>query len=366
MRTFKYVLLYLLIIQFALYYIIPLNMVYGYRMDYDLVKDNIHNIDTILEQIAKEIKQKDLEEYLIILGDSVAFSGPGDSRQSIGYYLEGIIREKSGKRPMGVFNLSMPAMQVGDIYTMLLKLDKYGISTDNLVFNVTYAGFVKRNPDPPCVFWLQDDLARLDQESFTFAKDNLNANDYSKDTLNFMTIFSDFLQDNIYPKLSLFQYKDFIKNSIKNDKSSDALGDARVWSDKEGLRELLLQEEYQKGFSPEPFDMSSNNPQVYFLDKIIKYQEGKNTLVFLAATNEVLMKEEVNKEGYQENLQKVHTYFKNKDIEYLNLQGELDESLFSDHIHLTPQGYRELAEKLYEAASSDWEVVFHSDDKRKS
>ncbi|KJS19441.1 MAG: hypothetical protein VR72_18490 [Clostridiaceae bacterium BRH_c20a] len=165
MRTFKYVLIYLLIIQFALYYIVPLDMVYGYRMDYELVKNNIHNIDTILEQISKEVKNKDLKEYVIILGDSVAFSGPGDSQQSIGYYLEEINREKNGENATRFFNLSMPAMQVGDIYTMLLKLDKYGISTDNVILNITYAGFVKRDPDPPIVFWFRDNLKNMDQEA---------------------------------------------------------------------------------------------------------------------------------------------------------------------------------------------------------
>ncbi|MGI6227450.1 MAG: hypothetical protein ACOYJ1_14470 [Peptococcales bacterium] len=347
MRTFKYVLIYLLIIQFALYYFVPLDMVYGYRMDYEVLKDNIHNIDTILEQISKEIKQKELRDYLIILGDSVAFSGPGHSTESIGYYLEEMITENEGQKATRVFNLSMPAMQVGDIYTMLLKLDEYDISTQNLIFNITYAGFVKRNPDPPSVFWLQDDLKNMDEVSYYSVKANLEANNPSKDNKDFMKHFTAFLQNTIYPKLSLFQYKDFIKNSILNPNGDDALGDARVWSEKEGLRELLNQYEYQLGFSPDSFDMSSRNPQVYFLNKIIEHQRDKNTLIFLAGTNEVLMAPEVSTAGYQDNLKRVDEYFQNKGIKYLNLQGKLPDSLFTDHIHLTPAGYYKLAEILY-------------------
>lgn len=345
MRTFKYLLIYLIIIQFALYYIVPLNMVFGYRMDYDLVKDNIHNIDTVLEQISKEIKQKDLEDYIIILGDSVSFSGPGDSEQSIGYYLQKNLQEEFKERR--VFNLSMPAMQAGDIYTMLLKLDKHGISSENLIFNITYAGFVSRNPDPPSVFWLKDDLKDLDPESFFFVKDNLDANDYSKGSKNYISYLRNFLKNSVLPQVSLFQYKDFIKNALTKGNESDALGDARVWSEKEGLRELLKQQEYQKGFSPVPFDMTKSNPQVYFLNKILEHQYGKNTLVFLAGTNEILMTEEVNKKGYQENLQRINDYFKDKPVEYINFQGKIDENYFSDHVHLTAEGHRWLAEILY-------------------
>jgi len=194
----------------------------------------------------------------------------------------------------------------------------------------------------------------LDQASYAFVQDNLDANDYSTGTSNFVSYLSSFLENSIFPKLSIFQYKDFIKDAITSDNASDALGDARVWSEKEGLRELLNQEEYQKGFSPESFDMTQTNPQVYFLDKILQHQQGKNTLVFLAATNEVLMAEEVNQDGYRQNLQKIDDYFRKKDVIYLNLQGEIEEFSFSDHVHLTAQGYKKLAQRLYEKVTSDW------------
>jgi phospholipase/lecithinase/hemolysin len=93
--------------------------------------------------------------------------------------------------------------------------------------------------------------------------------------------------------------------------------------------------------------MTKSNPQVYFLNKILEHQYGKNTLVFLAGTNEILMTEEVNKKGYQENLQRINDYFKDKPVEYINFQGKIDENYFSDHVHLTAEGHRWLAEILY-------------------
>ena len=58
MRTFKYVILYLLIIQLVLPLLVPLEAVYNFRMDYEIVKDRIEDIDPVLEQISKTIKEK--------------------------------------------------------------------------------------------------------------------------------------------------------------------------------------------------------------------------------------------------------------------------------------------------------------------
>ena len=86
MRGLKYALVYLLLIQFFLGSFIPLDMVYANRFDYDLLKDNLNHIDTILSKLQKEIAKNE-REYIIILGDSVAFSGPGDSENSLGVHL---------------------------------------------------------------------------------------------------------------------------------------------------------------------------------------------------------------------------------------------------------------------------------------
>lgn len=348
MKGLRYVIIYLLIIQFALGTFLPLDLVYGYRFDYSLVKDNLSLIDTILEKIKQEIDKENLEDYIIILGDSVAFSGPGDSEHSLGFYMEQMLVE----RDVRVFNLSMPAMQLGDVYTMLLKLDKYGISTDNLIFNLTYAGFVERNPDPPAVFWLKDDLKKLDKGSYEVVAENLALNDYSQNQKkSWLTGLQNFIEEEVYPRIALFKYKDFLRKGVAEKvkgPASDALGDDRPWYEKEGLRSLLETPEYQKGFLPQPFDMSRANPQIFFCEKILEHQQGKNNLAFLAGTNEELMQVEVEKEGYQANLHLIDQYFATKDIKYLNLQGQIPQELFSDHVHLTGEGYAQLARIIVE------------------
>ncbi len=97
MRTCKYLLLYLLIIELTLPFLVPLGVAYHYRMNYAVVKDNTGNIEIILDQIERQIRSKQLHDYIIILGDSVAYSGPGPSSQSLGVYLEAYYRQKGKK-----------------------------------------------------------------------------------------------------------------------------------------------------------------------------------------------------------------------------------------------------------------------------
>ncbi|SMB88061.1 hypothetical protein SAMN00017405_1827 [Desulfonispora thiosulfatigenes DSM 11270] len=343
MKAIKYVILYLLIIQIFLGGLIPLSWGYTYRMDYELVKDNLSNIDIILEKISTKIKKENIQEYIVVLGDSVGYSGPCSAYDSIGANLQNIAQE-NGRDNLAIFNLSMPAMQTGDIYTMILKLKEHNISTENLIVNLIYAGFVNRNPDPPSVFWLKDELKRLDQESFTYVLPNLEANQYRE---NKKTEF----KASILNKISLFKYKDFLKKKAediyKRETPHDPMGDARPWNEKEGLAEALQTPEYLLGFAPEPFVMTQENPQIYFIDKIIEQQKDKNTLIYLAGTNEVLMNEQVNTLGYQNNLKSIDNYFQYKPIKLLNLQNEIPEKYFTDHVHLTQEGYQKLASILW-------------------
>lgn len=352
MKATKYLLSYLLIIHFCLPFFIPLETVFhSYRMNYNLVKDNTDYIDFILGKISHKIKAEDLENYIIILGDSVAFSGPGPSSESIGYYMKEFAQKDMGKNAPVIFNLSLPAMQIGDIYTMLLKLDKYSISTDNIIFNVIYAGFVDRQPYPPAIFWLSKDYKELAPQSFEKISPKLAANNCTEKN-NLVKKLHIFIEDN----LSLYKYKDLLKISLikhfhllnKKEPTDDSLGDSRPWYEKQGLRELLQQSEYQKGFSDQPFDMTYNNPQIYFLNKIIEHQQGQHNLVFLAGTNEELMHDEVSSPGYKDNLSLIDQYFNNQDLSYINLQGEIDSDLFIDHIHLDSVGYKNLTEILWQ------------------
>src|SRR5664280_911434 len=121
MKAFKYVLVYLLLIQLVLPYAVPFDLIFKDRMDYNLAKDNLESIDVILERISRQIQDENLHDYIIILGDSIAFSGPGNASQSIGHYMQEIADQAEPDQPVRIYNLSMPAMQSGDIFTMLLK-----------------------------------------------------------------------------------------------------------------------------------------------------------------------------------------------------------------------------------------------------
>ncbi len=349
MKAFKYLIIYLLIIQLLLPGVVPLEFVYRYRIDYALVKDNSADIDVILDQIQRQIKKQDLQDYIIILGDSVAHSGPGPADQSVGARLQEYYRQQGRDRP--VFNLAMPAMQVGDIYTMLLKLDEHGISTDNLIINVIYAGFAERNPGPSTVFWLQKDLARLDPASFDHIEAQLQASgslprEEPAQKLNKL----------ITQRLEVYRYKDFIKADLQkrmgtNRKAENGLGDPRPWYEKEGLKKLLDTPDYHNAFAVKPFDMSSRNPQIYFLNKIIEHQRHKETLVFMAAVNPELMPQ-VNQPGYQANLQAVRNYFAAHSVRYIDFHGSIDQRRFSDHVHLIGPGYSLVARRLGEDFSA--------------
>lgn len=345
MRSIKYILLYLIIIQLVLPFLIPLNLVYNYRMDYELVKNKIDDLDGVLEQISRKIKNKNEENYLIILGDSVAYSGPGRPEQSISYYLTEISSQEGKKIP--VYNLALPAMQTGDVYTMLLKLNEYGIKTDHLIINLVYAGFVERNPDPPSVFWLGQELRRLDQVTYSQVKEGLKAN--GKVETGFKAVeqrLSSFLSR----KISLLKYKDYLFQLLTSGFNRDKTHDSELekpWYEKESLKELLAQPEYQKGFADKTFILDETNPQTFFLNKILSFQEGKKTLVFLSPVNGQLMNEQINKPGYRKNLELIDHFFADRQVTYLNLHDSLPGELFSDHVHLIPRGYYELAQILW-------------------
>jgi len=352
MKTLKYVLVYLLALQLAIPYLVQFNLDFQDRMDYNLVKDDLSIIDVILDHISLQIRQEHLEDYIIILGDSVAFSGPGNASQSIGHYMQDLAQESAPSHPQRIYNLSLPAMQVGDIYTMLLKLDQHQISTQNLIIDVAYQGFVARNPNPPIVFWLKDDLKSLDRASYDHVLLNLEANEHHPDPSLKARVHK-----LLWDKVALLHYQGFIKKDILQASRAitgagpldDSIGDARVWYEKPGLRDLLNQAEYERDFSAQDFDLSNNNPQIYFIEKIIAHQQGKHTLVFMAATNQELMHDKVTAPGYVRNLQQVDNYFQSQPVQYLNVFGQIDSSLFSDHVHLVADGNRELAKLLWDS-----------------
>lgn len=347
MKTFKYVLLYLLIGELILswfgLYIIPMQTVYQDRMNYELVKNNTRQIDFLLDKIALQIKNQDLHDYVIILGDSVAFSGPGPADQSIGAELARDLQQDD--RKTAVFNLAMPAMQAGDLYTMLLKLDEHGISTDKVIINIIYAGFAERAPDPAIVFWLQRDLARLDPASYQHILPNLKANGVDL-KLTPAVELNRFITGN----LALFRYKDLLQSAVLPQdlaRPFEVLPDTRPWYEKPGLKKALQTPAYEHGFSAKPFEMSAQNLQIYFLDKIIAHQHGRQTLFFMAAVNPEIFPQ-VAEPGYRENLQRIKAYFSEKQALYIDFHGQINPRWFSDHVHLTSRGYAVMARRLEE------------------
>ena len=123
MKAAKYLIIFLVLIQFVIPYAVPLDSYYTGRVDYQgMFKDNPQNYYPLLQKIKQEIKKEHLEEYYVIIGDSVAWSSPGASRDSLAPLMEEIAR-KQGKDTR-IFNLGMPSLQAGDIYTLLKLMDR--------------------------------------------------------------------------------------------------------------------------------------------------------------------------------------------------------------------------------------------------
>lgn len=340
--SWKYVIAYLLIIQLGLGLVIPQRWLYDHRVPYEVFKEDPRMIDLVLDHIEREIKRERLQDYVIMLGDSVGYSGPGGPRQSIGFYMEEISREQG--QPLRVFNLALPAMQTGDIYVLLLKLQQRGIATDRLVINLLYAGFVARNPDPPIAFWLADDLRRLDPKAFERFGDHLAQNDRAGANRSLSALFD----QHVAPKISLLAYRPVLKGQLMQRLKPGAkeVYDTRPWTEKPELPGIMAGYMYQQAFNPAPFVMTEQNPQIYFLQKMITHTEGRRPLFYLTPSNQELMKANVSQREYQENLGRIDAWFDGKPVQYLNLERALEHRLFSDHIHLTPEGYRILAKLL--------------------
>ncbi len=359
-KTIIYFVIYFLVIQLFLPFLMPVNIIYDDRMNYNFIKNRPTNIEAMLEQVKLIIDKENLKEYVVILGDSVAYSNPGPSNQSISYYLN----EMAQKEGAGfkVFNLAMPAMQTGDIYTMLLKMKQYGISTDHVIINVVYAGFVNRDPDPPAVYWLQQQLKDIDLNAYRQVESNLLANSQNKEkNTNIISNLKKSINLFLYEKISIFKYKDLLQlyfsekiDQIRGKVASET-EPVQPWYTKDFLPELLKQPEYQRDSSDKEFKMDETNPQIYFLNKIIAMQKDTKTLIFLAPINNELLYYNFNKPGYQKNLKRIDAFFKDKPVDYINFNGVIDDKLFSDHIHLTPEGYHYLSILLFEKIST-WEM----------
>jgi len=358
MKAVKYFIVYFIAVQLLLPYAFSLSDVYSNRMDYKLMLDNnnMHDIDAVLQQVKRDIDRHDQKDYIVMLGDSVFYGSPGSSNQAVNVFLQ----QKPGAPT--IYNLSFPAMQIGDFYTMLLKLDKFGISTDKLLFNIRYASFIPRDPYPRSVFWLGEHLRVLDRAAYEHVLPQLVRSDF-KTPDDPYKYFQRALHEEWLPQLSLIRYKDYFRrnlhhawlNIMNRPIPDDALDDSRAWyikkewQESQGLNynEFLQDPQLIASFTDKPFDLTENNIDVYFLNKIIERQQGKKTWIVLSGTNHDLMGSSVEKPGYGANLEAIGRMMADKPVTYINLEGVIEGDYFSDHTHFTPEGNAKLADVLW-------------------
>jgi hypothetical protein len=357
-KALRYSIILMILVQLLLPWCIPLNKVYPNRMDYNITMNNVSgNMDAVLEKIKMEIKQKHLKDYMVILGDSVMYGSPGVSAQAVNVFMEDMARKSAGKAQLRIFNLAYPSMQSGDMYTMLLKLDKAGISTQHVMMNFRYASFVPRVPSPPVVFWLKRDLKSLDAAEFKYVLPHLEANHY-KDPAFFYGDFKDVLYHDIMPAIKLYRYKDYLihmtqmlKLKLTGHKLPDdhvVNGDLRPWFVKQALEKYVQSDEIKRSYSDVPFNMTDSNIDIHFIEKILQHQKGKETFIIMSGANQTLMKQYVEKPGYQQNLKAIDSYFQQKDVKYINLEGKISDSLFTDFTHFTAEGNQAMATLLWQ------------------
>lgn len=351
-----YTVIYLVILQFIIPYVVPKDKIYHNRMDYPITAlGDANNIDPVLAAISREVAANPDEEYIIMLGDSVLYGSPGNSDQSPNVFMEQRAQADPNSTIKRVYNLALPANQLGDLYTMLLKLDQYNIATDHLIVNIRYPSFMPREGWPPVVFWMQKQLKDRDSEAFEHVSSQLKATKYELPR-TWYEYYKHFVYQEVMQRIPMFQYKDYIQKTWEHMKlqvrgkpiPDDSLGDPRPWHTKGHLREYMKDPEIVNSYVDTPFDFSDSSLDIYFLKQIFAHQQGKDTLFVMTGVNQELMQDFVSKPGYQENMEQIDRLFAGEEVRYINLEGVLDDDLFSDHTHFTPEGYEALGNLLWE------------------
>jgi hypothetical protein len=363
-KAMRYAIILMILVQLFLPWVIPINQIYHNRIDYNITLDNSEKFEPALEQIKLEIIRKHLKDYIIIIGDSVLYGSPGNSDQAINAFMEASAQKSTNLSQLRIFNLSYPSMMAGDIYTMLLKLDKLGISTDRIMINFRYASFVARDSKPPirAVFWLIRDLKSLDYTAYQHILPQMKDSLYKEPSF-FYGQFKDVLYHDILPAIKLYSYKDYTVNILQRAKlkllgrklPDDTIkyGDPRPWNVKDSfkgdkLSAFLASDVIKQSYSDVPFNLTESSPDIYFIERILQHQKGKETFIVMNGANQTLLKQYVEKPGYQANLQAVDSYFQHKEVMYVNLEGKLKDSLFTDHTHFIADGYKEMADLLWQ------------------
>ncbi|HLO02475.1 MAG TPA: hypothetical protein VK191_05120 [Symbiobacteriaceae bacterium] len=361
--TVGFVLLFCVILQVTIGRLIPVEWLYHYRVDYESVKGNMAaGLHAAIERIDAEIRANPNQEYVILLGDSVTYSGPGGPEQSIGYYLEQWSRgataedraglapqevapRKDQGRPVKVYNLAEPGMMAGDIYTVLLMLQEKQIPLKKVALNLIYAGFPARGPGQPYFGWLGEELHRLDRTAWAKAGGlESQRPDWTKR-----------FRQTILSPLSIWAYRDVLRARLLSPFGLGAakeVTDVRPWTEKPTLKELMRQPLYQTVVDPRPLDLTDANPNVYLWNRMLDrlHEAGADVFVYFSPVNQGLMGEWTKDPGYQANVKQIDGLFSQKPIRYVNLEsGFMPDSLFTDHLHLIPEGYQRLAGAIGQA-----------------
>lgn len=335
-----FVLLFFLITQLAFSFLLPSSVLYNERPIYDVFKDDVYSIEATIAQVKRIIIREKLKNYIILLGDSVAYGGVCPPQNSLAFYMNEL-SIKEGKK-VRVFNLSAPSMMLGDIFGMITLLNKYGISTDNLVVQTSYVQFVCRNP----VFWLKHYVNEIDPVGYEKIIDaKLTKPITYKDDL-----VAD-MNHAVLSKILIYEYRSFVSNYLRtltNKLLSQPVYPILPWTKKvQALKTLLNKEENKWYYTDKPIKTDESNLEIYYLNKIIDMQKGKNTLYFLAAMNDNLLGDNVLKPGYMKNMADINKYFNDKEVYFVDYNRKIDYDYFSDNIHLTADGYKHFAEKIW-------------------
>lgn len=359
--TIGFVLLFCVVLQATIGLFIPTRWLYNYRVDYESVKNNMAaGLHLAIDRIAAEIEANPSQEYVVLLGDSVTYSGPGGPEQSIGYYLERWSRgatsedraglapqevapRKAQGRPLKVYNLAEPGMMAGDIYTVLLMLQEKQIPLKRVALNLNYAGFPAKGQGQPYFAWLGEELRRLDRTAWEKAGGTASQRpDWTKQ-----------FRTTVLKPIALWQYRDLLRAHLLSPLGLGASAeviDVRPWTEKPTLKDLMRQPLYQSVVDPRPLDLTETNPNVYLWNKMIEKLQGSDVLVYFSPVNQGLMGEWTQNPDYQANVRQIDAFFASKPIRYVNWEsGFMPDPLFTDHLHMVPEGYQKLAAAIGEA-----------------
>lgn len=351
MKIFKKLFLFLavfyLLTQLSLVFLLPKSAVYNKRLNYEVFKDNVHTIEPTVKAIKDIINKQNLKEYIIFVGDSVGYGTPCPPDKTMSSYMNVLaVKENSGLR---VFNLGIPSSMFGDFYAVLLLLDKYGISTDNLILNFSYWEINAKTP----AYWLKHYLKDLDRESYKAMVSRGHIKEESP-----LTAAKAELHHGLNSYFAAIGYSGFISNKIRlnaNVLLNQPKSEIMVWNKKPKLPRTLNLPENRWYYSDKTFNLSESSPQIYFLNKIAEHQKEKNTLYFMNAMNDRLLNGATERPGFQDNLSRISQCFMDRGLNYIDYNKKVNYEYFSDHVHLLPEGYEFMAQDLWKKILMDKE-----------